>query len=46
MFLISPHICCAPTLSISIIMKKRNVVDQLVDEYLWTIGELAKRRLA
>ena len=27
-------------------MKKRNVVDQLVDEYLWTIGELAKRRLA
>jgi hypothetical protein len=27
-------------------MKKRNVVDQLVDEYLWTIGELAKRGLA
>ena len=27
-------------------MKKRNVVDQLVDEYLWTIAELAKRGLA
>jgi len=27
-------------------MKKRNVVDQLVDEYRWTIGELAKRDLA
>ncbi|NBV20496.1 MAG: sugar phosphate isomerase/epimerase [Proteobacteria bacterium] len=27
-------------------MKKRNVVDQLVDEYLWTIAELGKRGLA
>jgi hypothetical protein len=27
-------------------MKRRNVVDQLVDEYRWTLGELAKRGLA
>lgn len=27
-------------------MKKRNVVDQLVDEYHWTLAELAKRGLA
>ena len=27
-------------------MKKRNVVDQLVEEYRWTLGELAKRGLA
>jgi len=27
-------------------MKKRNVVDQLVDEYRWTIAELSKRNLA
>ena len=27
-------------------MKRRNVVDQLVDEYRWTLGELKKRDLA
>ena len=27
-------------------MKKRNVVDQLVEEYRWTLSELAKRGLA